>query len=67
MRKRTKALLWITVAAVVVALFAITAERRLRKDGIESIESAQSTEGIPVDYVVARTTPIADWRGFVGR
>jgi RND family efflux transporter MFP subunit len=66
MRKRTKAILWIAVAIMIVAVFATTAERRLRKDEIESIESVQRSEGIPVDYVVSRATYIADWKRFVG-
>lgn len=66
MRKRTKAILWIAVAIMIVAVFATTAERRLRKNEIESIESVQRSEGIPVDYVVSRATYIANWKRFVG-
>jgi RND family efflux transporter MFP subunit len=66
MRKRTKIVIWVAVAVAVVAVFAATAERRLRKEKYESIADVQSAEGIPVDYVVARISPVEDWRRFVG-
>ncbi len=66
MRRRTKVVLWIAVGAVVVFLFAATAARRLRTEDTQSIESVQSAEGVPVDYVLAQATPIAHWMRFAG-
>jgi len=66
MRKRVKVLLWIVIAAVVVAAFAVTAQRRLRTEEVRSIESVQNAEGIPVDYVESKVVPVEDWREFVG-
>lgn len=66
MRKRSKVVIWIAIAIAVTAVFAATADRRLRKEKYESIADVQKTEGIPVDYVVTRATPVEDWRRFVG-
>jgi RND family efflux transporter MFP subunit len=66
MRKRTKVLLWIVIFAVVVAVFAATAIRRLRPEEVQSIESVQQAEGIPVDYIESRAMTVNDWREFVG-
>jgi RND family efflux transporter MFP subunit len=66
MRRGTKTGIWILVALVIVAVFAFTATRRLQRSEVQSIESIQAAEGIPVDIVVARTIPIEDWREFVG-
>ncbi len=66
MRRGIRTGIWILVAVVVVASFVFTAMRRLRRTEVQSIESIQAAEGIPVDIVVAQTVPIEDWREFVG-
>jgi multidrug efflux system membrane fusion protein len=66
MRKKAKVFLWIVILAAVVAAFASTAVRRLSTEEVQSIESVQRAEGIPVDYVQSRVTPVEDWREFVG-
>lgn len=66
MRKGTKAFLWIVIIGAVVALFGVTAVRRLNKEEVKTIESVQEEDGIPVDYVVTKSMELGDWRKFVG-
>jgi multidrug efflux system membrane fusion protein len=66
MKRGMKIGLWTLVLIVVVAAFAFTAARRLKREAVASIESIQATAGVPVDVVSARIAPIEDWREFVG-
>lgn len=66
MRKGTKAVLWVVIIAAVVAIFGATAVKRLKKEEVKTIQSVQESEGIPVDYVIAQSTTVGDWRNFVG-
>jgi RND family efflux transporter MFP subunit len=66
MTRGAKAGLWILVALVIIVVFATTAARRMQKTEVQSIESIQTSEGVPVNVVVARAIPVEDWRQFVG-
>lgn len=66
MTLRAKTGIWIVAAVVVAALFVVTGARRLQKEEVESIESVQETEGIPVDVVRSQVLRVEDWREFVG-
>lgn len=66
MRRGAKAGIWILILVVIIAVFVMTARRRLEKDEVQSIEDIQVAEGIPVDVVRARILPVEDWREFAG-
>lgn len=66
MRRGIRIGLWILVALVVVALFGLTAVRRLRQEEVQSIESVQAAEGIPVDVIEVRAIDLEEWRAFAG-
>ena len=66
MARGVKVGLWILVALAIVVVFGLTAARRMRKTEVQSIESIQAAEGVPVNVVVAQVMPVEDWRKFVG-
>ncbi len=66
MSRGAKIGLWVLILAAAVAVFAVTGARRLKKEDVESIESVQAAEGIPVDVVRSQVVPVEDWREFVG-
>ncbi|UCE17366.1 MAG: efflux RND transporter periplasmic adaptor subunit [Gemmatimonadota bacterium] len=66
MSRGAKAGIWILILVVVIALFAMTAVRRLEKEEVLSIRDVQESEGIPVDIIRTRALPIEDWREFAG-
>ena len=66
MSRGAKTGIWIIILIIIVALFAMTAVRRLDKEEILSIRDVQESEGIPVDIMRTRVLPIEDWREFAG-
>lgn len=66
MTRGAKRILWIVVAIALIAVFAVTAANRLRREATPSIDEVQAAEGVPVDVVQARVTPVEDWREFTG-
>jgi RND family efflux transporter MFP subunit len=66
MSRRAKIGIWALVAVALVAVFAVTGAKRLKKEDVKSIESVQRAEGVPVDVVEAQIVLLEDWREFVG-
>jgi RND family efflux transporter MFP subunit len=66
MSRGAKIGIWILVLAAVVVVFVITGARRLQKEEVQSIESVQEREGVPVDVVQSQTLHVEDWREFAG-
>lgn len=66
MSRGAKIGIWVVVGVALVAVFAVTGAKRVKKEEVKSIQSVQRAEGIPVDIVKARVVPLEDWCKFVG-